>query len=87
MSEVLIIGSGHAGCNTAFNLRRAGFIGKIKIFSHDSFLPYHRPPLSKKFFKSEVSEDNILLKNESFYEDNQIEVILNTFIIKINNSQ
>jgi 3-phenylpropionate/trans-cinnamate dioxygenase ferredoxin reductase subunit len=84
MSEVLIIGSGHAGCNTAFNLRRAGFIGKIKIFSHDSFLPYHRPPLSKKFFKSEVSEDNILLKNESFYEDNQIEVILNTFIIKIN---
>ena len=84
MSEVLIIGSGHAGCNTAFNLRRAGFTGKIKIFSHDSFLPYHRPPLSKKFFKNEVSEDNILLKNESFYKDNQIEVILNTFVIKIN---
>ena len=84
MSEVLIIGSGHAGCNTALNLRRAGFTGKIKIFSHDSFLPYHRPPLSKKFFKNEVSEDNILLKNESFYKDNQIEVILNTFVIKIN---
>ena len=84
MSEVLIIGSGHAGCNTALNLRRAGFTGKIKIFSHDSFLPYHRPPLSKKFFKNEVSEDNILLKNESFYKDNQIEVILNNFVIKIN---
>ena len=84
MSEVLIIGSGHAGCNTALNLRRAGFTGKIKIFSHDSFFPYHRPPLSKKFFKNKVSEDNILLKNESFYKDNQIEVILNTFVIKIN---
>ena len=70
MKGVVIIGSGHAGCNTAINLRRAGFSESIKIFSKENYYPYHRPPLSKKFFKGDLTEENILLKNSTFYEDN-----------------
>ena len=56
MKGVAIIGSGHAGCNTAINLRRAGFSESIKIFSKEKYFPYHRPPLSKKFFKATLPE-------------------------------
>jgi 3-phenylpropionate/trans-cinnamate dioxygenase ferredoxin reductase subunit len=83
MKGVVIIGSGHAGCNTAINLRRAGFSESIKIFSKENYYPYHRPPLSKKFFKGDLTEENILLKNTTFYEDNNIEIHLNTFISEV----
>ena len=83
MKGVAIIGSGHAGCNTAINLRRAGFLESIKIFSKENYYPYHRPPLSKKFFKGDLTEENILLKNSTFYEDNNIEIHLNTFISEV----
>ena len=83
MKGVVIIGSGHAGCNTAISLRRAGFSESIKIFSKENYYPYHRPPLSKKFFKGDLTEENILLKNSTFYEDNNIEIHLNTFISEV----
>ena len=49
MSKVLVVGGGHAGANTAFALRKDGFDGEITIISDESYLPYHRPPLSKDF--------------------------------------
>ena len=83
MKGVAIIGSGHAGCNTAISLRRAGFSESIKIFSKEKYFPYHRPPLSKNFFKGDLSEEKILLKNSSFYKDNNIEINLNTCISEV----
>ena len=74
MSGVIIIGSGHAGTNTAINLRRSGYEDNIIIFSIENELPYHRPPLSKKFFKGDISLEGILIKNESFYSDNNIQL-------------
>ena len=38
MSGVIIIGSGHAGCNTAINLRRSGYRDNIIIFSIENEL-------------------------------------------------
>ena len=84
MSGVVIIGSGHAGCNTAVNLRRSGFDKSIKIFTSESELPYHRPPLSKKFFKKEVLFEKILLKEPDFYLKNEIEIYTDTPIVKVN---
>ena len=84
MSGVIIIGSGHAGCNTAINLRRSGYEDNIIIFSIENELPYHRPPLSKKFFKGDISFEGILIKNESFYSDNNIQFKANSEIVEVN---
>ena len=54
MTKVLIVGGGHAGANTAFALRKDGFDGEIIIISDEGYLPYHRPPLSKKIFLSKI---------------------------------
>lgn len=83
MSGVIIIGSGHAGCSTAINLRRSGYEDAIIIFSIENELPYHRPPLSKKFFKGDLALEDILIKSESFYSDNNIQVKTNTEVKEV----
>ena len=83
MSGVIIIGSGHAGCSTAINLRRSGYEDTIMIFSIENELPYHRPPLSKKFFKGDLALEDILIKSEAFYSDNNIQVKNNTEVKKM----
>ena len=70
--KVIIVGGGHAGASVAFNLRRDGFIGDITILTEEHHLPYHRPPLSKDFFKAKIEKDKLFFKQASFYEENNI---------------
>ena len=83
MSKVVIIGGGHAGANTAFALRKDGFEGEINILCDESYLPYHRPPLSKDFLKQKVQEDKLSFKQAEFYNDQIISVHLNTRVNSI----
>ncbi len=45
----VIIGASHAGCQLAESVRKSGWEGKIILLGDESYLPYHRPPLSKDF--------------------------------------
>ena len=84
MTKVLIIGGGHAGANTAFALRKDGFDGEITIISNESYLPYHRPPLSKDFLKHNIAIEKLSFKSSDFYEEQKISVNLDTHIDSIN---
>tara|TARA_B100000029_G_scaffold516694_1_gene632808 strand:- start:1515 stop:2741 length:1227 start_codon:yes stop_codon:yes gene_type:complete len=86
-SKVIVVGSSHAGANVAYSLRRDGFDGQIDLFTTETFLPYHRPPLSKDFLKDKVEENNLLFKKDSFYEDNSIVVHLDTEVSSINREE
>ncbi|RPA20092.1 NAD(P)/FAD-dependent oxidoreductase [Gordonia sp. OPL2] len=68
---VLIIGAGHGGAGLAALLRQSGFTGSITMVGDEQHLPYHRPPLSKKFVGDSVQQ---LLRPESFYTDNRIDL-------------
>ena len=83
MTKVLIIGGGHAGANTAFALRKDGFVGEITIVSDEDYLPYHRPPLSKDFLKQNISIEKLGFKSADFYEEQKISINLDTQINSI----
>ena len=83
MNNVVIIGGGHAGANIAFALRKDGFEGSIDIISNESFLPYHRPPLSKDFLKRNIEIEKLAFKPEDFYVDQDISVHLSTQVDSI----
>jgi NTE family protein len=76
--DFLLIGGGLASATAAETLRKEGAEGKITIISAENFLPYHRPPLSKSYLLKDQKEDRILVNKEEFYQENQIDVILNT---------
>jgi 3-phenylpropionate/trans-cinnamate dioxygenase ferredoxin reductase subunit len=80
MSKVLVVGGGHAGANTAFALRKDGFEGEITIISDESYLPYHRPPLSKDFLKQNIAIEKLSFKSADFYKEQKININLNTRI-------
>ncbi|MEL7010548.1 MAG: hypothetical protein AAGM29_18365, partial [Cyanobacteria bacterium J06588_4] len=41
----------------------------------ESYLPYMRPPLSKAFLQGEQTAEQLLIKPDTFYSDNDVEFI------------
>ncbi len=86
MSEqCVIIGAGHGGSQAAASLRQDGYQDRIVLLSDEKDLPYHKPPLSKGFLKS-PDIPVLVLRNENFYRENQIELILGASVAGIDHS-
>lgn len=76
MNKVLIIGAGHAGGTAAALLRQYGHAGPIVLAGEEAAAPYQRPPLSKAWLKGEAGLDDLLLRPESFYVEQAIDLRL-----------
>lgn len=83
MSEqAVIVGAGQAGVTLASALREEGFDGRIRLIGAEAHMPYQRPPLSKDFMASS-EEAPRLLRSDSFYRDNDIELLLGESVTRI----
>lgn len=78
MPGVVIIGAGHAGGSAAGFLRQYGFTGDITLVGEEPYLPYQRPPLSKAWLKGEASLEDLYLRGDTFYDDQNVTTHLNT---------
>jgi 3-phenylpropionate/trans-cinnamate dioxygenase ferredoxin reductase subunit len=85
--RVVIAGAGHAAGQAVASLKQLKFDGQIVLVGEESFLPYQRPPLSKKFLSGDMPAERLYVKPESFYDDPQIEVRLNTRITAIDRTR
>jgi 3-phenylpropionate/trans-cinnamate dioxygenase ferredoxin reductase component len=80
--ELVIIGGGLASARAIKSFREAGGEGSIALISRDSTLPYHRPPLSKRFLRGET-DDEPLVEDEAFYSGHGVEVMLETDVARV----
>lgn len=74
--ELVIIGGGLASARAIKAYREAGGAGRIALVSRDSSVPYHRPPLSKRYLRGETDREGTLVEPESFYADQDVELLL-----------
>ena len=74
-ADVLIIGAGKAGVQTASSLREQSFDGTITVVGDEPLLPYDRPPLSKSYLMGEETEDSIVLHGSAYYDDQRIDLL------------
>jgi 3-phenylpropionate/trans-cinnamate dioxygenase ferredoxin reductase component len=74
-APIVIIGAGQAGVRAAETLRRLGFDGGVTLIGDEPHPPYQRPPLSKKFLKGEMSQEQLWLQGEGFFAQNAIELV------------
>lgn len=81
--HVIIIGAGQAAATCAFKLREYGFLGDITLLGEESVLPYHRPPLSKKYLNGTARIEDLFIRPCTSYEEANINVRLNTRAEKI----
>lgn len=84
LDRVVIVGASLGGQNAAVALRENGYQGEIVMISGEGYLPYDRPPLSKKVLTGEWSREKITLKDADFYKDKNIEVRLGFRVVQVN---
>ena len=81
--KIVIIGAGAAGFAAAEMLRRKGYQGGIVMVSSDDALPYDRPNLSKDYLAGAIPFDFVPLRDEGFYEENDIATRLGQAALEI----
>ena len=85
--KVVIVGAGHASGQVVATLRQRKFDGSICLIGEESYLPYQRPPLSKKYLAGELPAERLHFKADKFYDEPNIGVHLNTTIERIDRSR
>ncbi len=83
IGTILIIGGGQAGAQAVDTLRREGFTGRLVLVSDEPYLPYQRPPLSKKFLSGELAADRLPFRHQSFYDEHRVELMLGIRAIRL----
>ena len=82
--DVLIVGAGHAGAQTAVAIRQARFAGSVALVGDEPDLPYERPPLSKDFLCGEKSFDRMLIRPQAFWSDQRITLLPGRKVVAMN---
>ena len=80
---LIVVGGGLASARTIRAYREAGGPGAIALISCDSTIPYHRPPLSKRYLRGEAERADTLVEPESFYDDNDVALLLETEVVGV----
>lgn len=81
--DVIIVGAGHGGAQTAIALRNNGFQGSILIIGREPEIPYERPPLSKDYLAGEKPFERICIRPRAFWDERQIQLRLGVSVTKL----
>lgn len=74
--QIVIVGAGQAAIQAIDTLRRKGFTGKLALVGDEPWLPYQRPPLSKKYLAGALERDRLMIRPAHFYTDHAVETHL-----------
>lgn len=83
MTTTIVIGAGQAGAEVASKLRDEGYDDRILLIGQENYLPYQRPPLSKKYMAGEMALERLFLRPQEFYRDKNIELHIGKSAYKI----
>ena len=81
--HILIVGAGQAAIQAIDTLRRKGFTGQLTLVGEEPWLPYQRPPLSKKFLSGGLERERLLIRPQSFYLEHRVQTHLGRRAIEI----
>jgi 3-phenylpropionate/trans-cinnamate dioxygenase ferredoxin reductase component len=84
--QIVIVGAGQAADQAVHTLRRKGFRGKLVVVGDEPWLPYQRPPLSKKFLAGALDRDRLVLRPQQFYTEHSVDTHLGRRVKEISRS-
>jgi 3-phenylpropionate/trans-cinnamate dioxygenase ferredoxin reductase component len=76
----VIIGAGQGAAQVAISLRQGGFRAPVVIIGAEPYLPYQRPPLSKKFLSAPQAAESLFLRPHAFWRDQEVTLQLGTTV-------
>jgi NADPH-dependent 2,4-dienoyl-CoA reductase/sulfur reductase-like enzyme len=84
---IVIAGGGLAAQRAGETLRRTGYDGSLRMITAEAELPYDRPPLSKEFLTGELDDRALRFRDDDWYADNDIDVLLGDPAAKLNTAK
>lgn len=76
--KYVIVGTGLAGCHAVEGIRASDTTGSIVLLGNEQYLPYDRPPLSKKLWFGKKKVEEVFVHNQQYFADNGVNVMVNT---------
>lgn len=70
--QIVIVGAGQAAMQAVDTLRRRGFTGQLALVGEEPWLPYQRPPLSKKYLAGALERERLTLRAAQFFAEHQV---------------
>ncbi len=70
--RIVIVGAGQAAVQAVDTLRRRGFAGKLTLIGAESWPPYQRPPLSKKYLAGALERERLLIRPANFFAEHAV---------------
>lgn len=83
VQTVVIVGAGHAAVQAVDTLRREGHAGPIVLVGDEPYLPYNRPPLSKKYLAGELERERLWLRSNQYYQQHRVDTRLGARVTAI----
>ena len=83
LDPIVIVGGGLAAARLATEYRAAGGEAAVTILSAEPDPPYNRPPLTKGFLRGEMDREGPLVRPVEEYEDDVVELRLETTVERI----
>ncbi|MDP4143604.1 MAG: FAD-dependent oxidoreductase [Bacillota bacterium] len=80
--KIVIMGSGAAAIAAIKAIRGEDKESRITVYGEERFYPYHRVRISKELFGG-LEEEKFLLQKKVWYEENNIDVCLDSKIVKL----
>jgi NADPH-dependent 2,4-dienoyl-CoA reductase/sulfur reductase-like enzyme len=74
--SVVIVGGGLTAARAIRAYREVGGAGRIALLAKEGVVPYHRPPLSKRYLRGEAEAGDTLVEQPAFYDGNDVELVL-----------
>jgi 3-phenylpropionate/trans-cinnamate dioxygenase ferredoxin reductase subunit len=71
--HIVIAGGGQAAVQAVDTLRRKGFTGKLSMVGDEPWLPYQRPPLSKKYLAGALERERLMIRPAKFFAEHRVD--------------
>ncbi|MCM8731062.1 NAD(P)/FAD-dependent oxidoreductase [Hephaestia sp. GCM10023244] len=81
--DVVIVGAGHGGAQTAIALRQNGFAGSIAMIGDEPELPYERPPLSKDYLAGDKAFERLLIRPPAFWAEREVVMLTGHRVVAV----
>ncbi|MBV9345320.1 MAG: FAD-dependent oxidoreductase [Gammaproteobacteria bacterium] len=76
LGHIVIVGAGQVAVQAIDTLRRRGFTGSLTLVGEEPWLPYQRPPLSKKYLAGSLERERLLIRPAHFYTEHKVTTLL-----------
>jgi 3-phenylpropionate/trans-cinnamate dioxygenase ferredoxin reductase subunit len=70
--RIVIAGGGQAAVQAVDTLRRRGFKGRLTLVGDETWPPYQRPPLSKKYLGGNLERERLLIRPAAFFAEHAV---------------